>query len=52
MKARHLLRHSDESVTDIAYRCGSATVTTFRRFFAGSLLVAARYSPGARRLLQ
>ncbi len=37
MKARHLLRHSEASVTDIAYRCGLATVTTFRRFFAESL---------------
>ncbi len=36
MKARHLLRHSDESVTDIAYRCGFGDSNHFRRFFAGS----------------
>ena len=33
MKARHLLRHSDESVTDIAYRCGFHFSTLFRREF-------------------
>ncbi|XNM69438.1 helix-turn-helix domain-containing protein [Escherichia coli] len=37
IKARHLLRHSDESVTDIAYRCGFRELTTFRPFFAANL---------------
>ena len=40
MKARHLLRHSDESVTDIAYRCGFGDSnhfsTLFRREFSWS----------------
>ncbi len=40
MKARHLLRHSDDSVTDIAYRCGFGDSnhfsTLFRREFAWS----------------
>ncbi len=41
MKARHLLRHSEASVTDIAIAVDSATATTFRRFFAESLMVTA-----------
>ncbi len=49
MKARHLLRHSDESVTDIAYRCGFGDSNHFSTLFAASFLVAARYPPGARR---
>lgn len=36
MKARHLLRHSDESVTDIAYRCGFGDSNHFSTLFAGS----------------
>ena len=40
MKARHLLRHSDDSVTDIAYRCGFGDSnhfsTLFRREFSWS----------------
>ncbi|WP_312952540.1 HTH-type transcriptional activator RhaS [Superficieibacter sp.] len=40
IKARHLLRHSDESVTDIAYRCGFGDSnhfsTLFRREFSWS----------------
>jgi AraC family L-rhamnose operon regulatory protein RhaS len=40
MKARHLLRHSDESITDIAYRCGFGDSnhfsTLFRREFSWS----------------
>ena len=40
MKARHLLRHSDESVTDIAFRCGFGDSnhfsTLFRREFSWS----------------
>ena len=39
-KARHLLRHSDESVTDIAFRCGFGDSnhfsTLFRREFSWS----------------
>ncbi len=35
MKARHLLRHSDDSVTEIAYRCGFGDSNHFfRRYFA------------------
>ena len=33
MKARHLLRHSDESVTDIAYRCGFGDSNHFSTLF-------------------
>ncbi len=33
MKARHLLRHSDESVTDIAYRCGFSDSNHFSTLF-------------------
>ncbi len=36
MKARHLLRHSDESVTDIAFRCGFGDSNHFSTLFAGS----------------
>jgi len=40
IKARHLLRHTDESVTDIAYRCGFGDSnhfsTLFRREFSWS----------------
>jgi AraC family L-rhamnose operon regulatory protein RhaS len=40
MKARHLLRHSDDSVTDIAYHCGFGDSnhfsTLFRREFSWS----------------
>jgi len=40
IKARHLLRHSDESVTDIAFRCGFGDSnhfsTLFRREFSWS----------------
>ncbi|MGP3593111.1 HTH-type transcriptional activator RhaS [Vagococcus sp. WN89Y] len=40
IKARHMLRHSDESVTDIAFRCGFGDSnhfsTLFRREFAWS----------------
>ncbi len=50
MKARHLLRHSDESVTDIAFRCGFGDSNHFSTLFRrGVRLVAARYPPGARR---
>ncbi|KXA02806.1 transcriptional activator RhaS [Citrobacter koseri] len=33
IKARHLLRHSDESVTDIAYRCGFGDSNHFSTLF-------------------
>ncbi|HDT2221099.1 TPA: HTH-type transcriptional activator RhaS [Klebsiella variicola] len=33
MKARHLLRHSDESVTDIAFRCGFGDSNHFSTLF-------------------
>ena len=40
IKARHLLRHTDDSVTDIAYRCGFGDSnhfsTLFRREFSWS----------------
>lgn len=40
IKARHLLRHSDDSITDIAYRCGFGDSnhfsTLFRREFSWS----------------
>lgn len=37
MKARHLLRHSEASVTDIAYRCGFSDSNHFSTLFAESL---------------
>lgn len=37
IKARHLLRHTDESVTDIAYCCGFGDSNHFQRCFAGNL---------------
>ena len=33
IKARHLLRHTDESVTDIAYRCGFGDSNHFSTLF-------------------
>ncbi|WP_342322828.1 HTH-type transcriptional activator RhaS [Kosakonia sp. BYX6] len=33
IKARHMLRHSDESVTDIAYRCGFGDSNHFSTLF-------------------
>ncbi len=33
MKARHLLRHSEASVTDIAYRCGFSDSNHFSTLF-------------------
>ena len=33
IKARHLLRHSDESVTDIAYHCGFGDSNHFSTLF-------------------
>lgn len=33
MKARHMLRHSDESITDIAYRCGFGDSNHFSTLF-------------------
>ena len=33
IKARHLLRHSDDSVTDIAYRCGFGDSNHFSTLF-------------------
>ena len=53
MKARHLLRHSDESVTDIAFRCGFGDSNHFSTLFSpGVRLVAARYPPGRDAILQ
>ena len=33
IKARHLLRHSDHSVTEIAYRCGFGDINHFSTLF-------------------
>jgi AraC family L-rhamnose operon regulatory protein RhaS len=33
IKARHLLRHTDDSVTDIAYRCGFGDSNHFSTLF-------------------
>ena len=49
MKARHLLRHSDESVTDIAYRCGFGDSNHFSTLFRRSSTGRRAISAGARR---
>lgn len=41
MKARHLLRHSDDSVTDIAYHCGFGDSNHFFDAFSPRVFLVA-----------
>ena len=47
MKARHLLRHSEASVTDIAYRCGFMDEWLERLFGKGGVWEVGSPAPGS-----